>query len=166
MKWSAVNSKLSERVIMFFATAAYTGYVPVASGTVTTLIVGVPLYLLFSTLSGAGYFVATLVFTAFSVYISHQAEIILDEKDSRKIVIDEFPGYLVAMMFIPKNWKTIAVAFLIERAIDITKVYPANMVEKKIPGGLGVVLDDVVAGIYTNLILRAVLYLTPALLVV
>jgi phosphatidylglycerophosphatase A len=126
--------------------------------------VGIPLYLLFSKLSPSGYFFATLAFTAFAVYISHQAEIILDEKDSRKIVIDEFPGYLVAMMFLPTNWKIISVAFVIERFFDILKVFPANLVEKKIHGGLGVVLDDIVAGIYTNLILQAGLYFFPDIL--
>ena len=151
---------------MFFASAAYTGYVPVASGTITTFIVGIPLYLLFSRLSMQGYIIATLAFTAFSVYISHQAEIILQEKDSKKIVIDEFPGYLFAMMFLPTNWKTVIAAFFIERFFDISKVYPANLVEKKIHGGLGVVLDDVVAGIYTNLILHALLFFAPDLLMI
>ncbi len=155
---------LAESIIVFFASAAYTGYVPVASGTITTLIVGVPLYLLFSRLSVTGYLIATLFFTAFSVYISHRAEIILNEKDSSKIVIDEFPGFLVAMILVPTNWKTIAAAFLIERFFDIAKIYPANLVEKKIPGGLGVVLDDVVAGIYTCLILHAVLFYAPDML--
>lgn len=151
---------------MFFATAAYTGYVPVASGTITTLIIGVPLYLLFSQLSALGYVIATVLFFIFSVYISHLGEIILQEKDSSKIVIDEFIGYLIAMMFIPQNWKTMVVAFLIERFIDIVKIYPANVVEEKIPGGLGVVLDDVVAGIYTNLILHATFFFAPSILLV
>lgn len=155
---------IKKNIILFFASAAYTGYVPVASGTITTLIVGVPLYLLFSRLSPSGYVFATLAFTAFAVYISHEAEIILNEKDSRRIVIDEFPGYLVAMVFLPTNWKTISVAFLIERFFDIAKVFPANLVEKKIHGGLGVVLDDIVAGIYTNLILQAVLFYFPDIL--
>ncbi len=155
---------LAESIIIFFATAAYTGYVPVASGTITTLIVGVPLYLLFSRLSATGYIIATVLFTGFSVYISHHAEIILKEKDSRKIVIDEFPGYLVAMILLPTNWKIMSVAFLIERALDIAKVFPANVVEKKVPGGLGVVMDDVVAGIYTCLILHAVLLYAPNVL--
>ena len=151
-------------IIMFFATAAYTGYVPVASGTITTLIIGIPLYLLFAKLSAVGYVLATVLFFVFSVYISHQGEIILQEKDSSKIVIDEFIGYLIAMMFIPQNWKTMTAAFLIERFIDIVKVYPANIVEKKIPGGLGVVLDDVVAGIYTNLILHTIFFFAPTML--
>ena len=155
---------MAENIIIFFATAAYTGYVPVASGTVTTLIVGVPLYLLFSRLTTLGYILATLVFTAFSVYISHHAEIILNEKDSRKIVIDEFPGYLVAMILLPATWKVMSAAFIIERFFDIAKVFPANVVEKKVPGGLGVVLDDVVAGIYTCLILHAVLLYAPNVL--
>jgi phosphatidylglycerophosphatase A len=155
---------MKKNIILFFASAAYTGYVPVASGTITTLIVGVPLYLLFSNLSPSGYVFATLAFSAFAVYISHQAEIILNEKDSHKIVIDEFPGYLVAMMFLPMNWKIVAAAFVIERFFDILKVFPANLVEKKIHGGLGVVLDDIVAGIYTNLILQAILYFFPDIL--
>ncbi len=158
-----VTNKM-KKIIMFFATAIYIGYVPVASGTISTLVVGIPLYLLFSELSPQGYIFATALFFVFSVFISHQAEIILQEKDSHKIVIDEFVGYLVAMSFIPANWKTIGLAFLLFRFFDILKVFPANVVEKKIQGGLGVVLDDVVAGIYANLILQAALFFAPVIL--
>ncbi|MBU1625900.1 phosphatidylglycerophosphatase A, partial [bacterium] len=62
------------------------------------------------------------------------------------------------------SWKIMAAGFVLFRVIDICKIYPADLVESKVPGGLGVVLDDVVAGIYANAILQIIIRLSPGLL--
>ncbi len=152
------------KIIIFLASGAYTGYVPFASGTITTLIIGVPLYLLLSILQPAHYFFFLYIFFWFSCYVSHRAEVVLEEKDSSKIVVDEFVGYLVALTFLPFSWKIMIVGFALFRIFDILKVYPANLVERKVPGGLGVVLDDVVAGIYANIILHIIIDLFPLIM--
>lgn len=141
-----------DRALLFIGSLAYLGFVPVASGTVAVAIVGVPLYLLL-----AGYFQVTWPwYTAFcaaltllAIWVADHADRILNAKDSSKSVIDEIPGYLIALIALPVTWQIVVAAFLVERAIDIVKVPPANWIERKLPGGWGVVLDDVVAGLYT-----------------
>ncbi len=157
----------SDRVLLFIGSLGYLGFVPFASGTVAVAVAGIPLYLLLVLvlkLSWAGYLAFTIAFTLFSIYIAHQADRVLNEKDSKKNVIDELPGYLFAMVALPLTWQLVVAAFFIERAIDIAKVWPANLIEKKMPGGWGVVMDDVVAGLYTLIILHAGVALFPSLL--
>jgi len=156
-------------LIIFLASGIYTGFSPVASGTVGTL-VGIALFIPFMFLSPLTYLLALLVLTAFSCWIAGKAEEIFHEKDSGKIVIDEIVGYLFTMIWIPISWgssqeiltdflpKVIA-GFFLFRLTDIFKPPPARWIDKKMQGGTGVVLDDVVAGIYANLLLRALLYL-------
>ncbi len=156
---------MKNKHFIVFASVVYIGYVPYASGTITTLIAGIPLYIGFSKLPPVLYICALYIFFWFSCYVSHEAEIILREKDSSKIVIDELVGYLVTMIYLPVTWKIMIIGFILFRVIDIVKIYPANLVEIKIPGGLGVVLDDVVAGVYANIILQFIIRLFPELTV-
>lgn len=79
-------------------------------------------------------------------------------KDNRKIVIDEGCGMLVSFLFLPKRFFLYILAFVIFRALDIIKPPPAKDCEK-LEGGLGITLDDVVAGIYTNLIMQVLIIL-------
>lgn len=79
-------------------------------------------------------------------------------KDNRKIVIDEGCGMLVSFLFLPKRFFLYILAFVIFRALDIIKPPPAKGCEK-LEGGLGITLDDVVAGIYTNLIMQVLISL-------
>lgn len=135
-----------------------------ASGTVAVAVVGIPLYLLLASALHLSWTAITLVavaLTLLAIYVSGETDRIVGEKDSRKGVIDEIPGYLIAMIGLPVTWRIIVAAFLLERVIDIAKVPPANWIEKKLPGGWGVVLDDVVAGLYTLAILHAGVYLRP-----
>lgn len=136
------------------------GFLP-ASGTVTVAVVGVPLYYLARSWPGTSRVITTLMFTALAVVVHHIGDRILREKDSRKLVWDELAGYFVAVALLPFSWSMAFAAFVIERLLDIVKVQPARWIERTWPGGLGVVGDDVVAGIYTSLILHAVLRFAP-----
>lgn len=143
----------------------YVGFVPVASGTVAVAVVGIPLYLLLNrglALSVVAYTSVVGVFTLFSIWVADRTDAILHEKDSKRNVIDELPGFLVAMIGLPCTWQLVLAAFFIERAIDIAKVWPANWVERRLAGGWGVVLDDVVAGLYTLAILHAAVMVVPS----
>ncbi len=124
------------------------GFSPLASGTVGTL-AAIPLYLLMARLPVFVYVTVLVVFTLFSCKISGQAEVIFDEKDSSKIVIDEVVGYLVTMIAVPVGWKAIVLGFFLFRFFDITKIPPARYFDRNLKNGYGVVLDDVVAGIYS-----------------
>lgn len=142
----------TDRLILFIGSLAYLGFVPAASGTVAVAVAGVPLYLLLARVIRPGlpiYIMVVIAFTLFSIWIAGEADRVLDEKDSKKNVIDELPGFLIALTALPVTWQVITAAFFIERAIDIAKIWPAHWIERRLPGGWGVVLDDVMAGLYT-----------------
>lgn len=90
-------------------------------------------------------------------WVAGRAESILGEHDSGEIVIDEIVGMLVTLLWIPPTFPNLAIAFLFFRVFDIVKLWPANQIDRRVPGGIGVVLDDVVSGVYANLLLRVVL---------
>lgn len=137
------------------------GHAP-ASGTVTVAVVGIPLYLLLHTLDPLWYVAVTVVITLASVAIHAAGDRILGEKDSRKLVWDEIVGYLIAMTAVPMTWQLVAFGFFAERFIDIAKVFPANVVERKVPGGWGVVGDDVIAGLWTLGLCHLLIHFMPA----
>ena len=152
-------------LVLFVGSLAYLGFVPVASGTVAVAVVGVPLHWVLVGVLGLGwpaYLGLVAVFTFVAVWVAGRADAVLGEKDSSRNVIDEIPGFLLALVGLPWTWQIVVAAFVIERAIDIAKVWPANWVERRLPGGWGVVFDDVVAGLYTCAILHAAAALLPA----
>ena len=133
----------------------FVGYLPSAPGTFGTfaallvIAVFVPsdnvLLLLFSALFIIG------------VWSSHNAEKALG-KDSGHIVIDEFCGYIVSVTFISPSLGYYVAAFILFRIFDIFKPFPIRNIEKAVSGGAGIMLDDVLAGIYANLCLQAIIY--------
>ncbi len=137
-----------KRLIILTATWFGAGFSPVASGTVGT-IAAIPLYLVMAHLPVTLYIVATAAFFLVSCWVSGRAEEIFQEKDSGKIVIDEVAGYLVTMTAVPFSWKGVAIGFLLFRFFDITKIPPARFFDLHLKNGYGVVLDDIVAGIYS-----------------
>jgi phosphatidylglycerophosphatase A len=142
------------------------GHLP-ASGTVTVAVVGIPLVWMMQEWLDWGpalYLSVVGVFTFLSVWMHQVGDRLLGEKDSSKLVWDELVGYFIAMACVPWSWQTVVLGFVLERAIDIVKVPPANHIERCWPGGWGVVGDDVVAGLYTCGILHLLLKFAPGLL--
>ena len=133
--------------IKLFATWGGSGYSPFASGTVGTL-AAIPLYIWLARLPLSLYLITLVAFFFFACWVSGKAEIIFNEKDSGKIVIDEVIGYLVTMIAIQPDWRYILAGFLLFRFFDIVKPPPARWFDQKIKNGYGVVLDDVAAGVY------------------
>jgi len=138
-------------------------------GTVGTL-GGIPLALLFSLTNDRIYFYFMVMFIFFSVFVSAKAEKIYGEKDSQNIVIDEVAGYLVTMFMIDYSGYgflggviAFALGFLYFRIFDITKLPPIKQIQD-IEGGIGVVIDDILAGIYANVLLFVTLPLILNLL--
>ena len=145
-------------IFLFLATGAGTGYAPVASGTVGT-VVAIPLFFLFDRHrpeSVVLYLVFFAVLVIAACWVADRAEELLQEHDSHKIVIDEIVGYLAATLFLEPTWGNVAAAFLVFRIFDIWKPFPAGYIDEHVPGGYGVVLDDVVSGIYANIAIRVV----------
>jgi phosphatidylglycerophosphatase A len=151
--------KIRDRAVIFLATGLLIGNVPFAPGTFGSII-GLPLAFLLSRLNLLLSVSFILLFVFFAIAVASAAEKILSQKDPAKIVIDEIAGLMVTFAGLPFNLKTAIAGFIIFRAFDILKPFPIRTLERKVPGGGGVVLDDVLAGIYANLILRLAFYIT------
>ena len=143
------------RFILLLATGFRVGYSPVAPGTLGTL-VAVLIYYFLSEVPSPIYEITLIGFFFLSVWISENAEIFFGKKDDQRIVIDEIMGFLITMLWVPKTTAFIIVGFLLFRFFDILKPFPVRHLEKKLKGGYGVVLDDVMAGVYANIILHLI----------
>jgi phosphatidylglycerophosphatase A len=152
---------LVDRLGVFFATCGYVGYAPVAPGT-------------FGSAAGLAVFAAvrasgsTLVevaviagLFAIGIWSAAAAERHWGRVDPAQVVMDEVAGMLITLAFLPVTITGAIVAFLIFRVFDVIKPWPAGRFEK-LPGGLGVMADDAMAGIYGNLLLRLLIWMTPA----
>lgn len=88
------------------------------------------------------------------VFCSHITEKHLEERDSKKIVIDEFVGYMASLLFLPQTFYNLIIIFFLFRFFDIFKPFPVRLLERRIHGGLGIMIDDLVAAVYANLLFR------------
>ena len=142
-----------DRLYMFIATGAYSGYLPKAPGTWGSA-VGVLIWFLLARLQPAPYWgtVATLFFVG--VISAGAAEKIVDRGDPGLVVIDEIVGQLIALGFAPINPVIALVGFVLFRFFDILKPFPVNWVDGHLHGGLGIMLDDVIAGCYALMVLQ------------
>lgn len=153
-----LGCKPVRRVVTFVATGAYAGYSPIAPGTAGTL-VGILLFVLLSSLDIIYIYSFTVLgILVLACFVSGRAEQILGQRDSPHIVIDEVLGYLVTMFQFSATWRNIFLGFLLFRFFDITKPFPIRLIQLRLSGGYGVVLDDVMAGIYANLSQRIILH--------
>jgi phosphatidylglycerophosphatase A len=142
-------------------TALYTGYSPVAPGTVGTALAAVIYageYLLF----GDNCRVVNAAVVAVTLYpavlLCGAGEKHFGVKDPSQVVLDEVLGYWVSVLFHPFSWQLAVGAFFIFRFMDIVKPYPAGRLQK-IRGGAGILIDDLVAGVYTNILITAMLFM-------
>ncbi len=146
-------------LVTILASAGFVGYIPVASGTFGTM-VAVPLFWGFDALRSTSvplYLLTYVALVAVACWVAGLAELLFQEHDSHKIVIDEVVGYLAATLFVVPTWPHALAAFFIFRALDVFKPFPASYIDRSVPGGYGVVLDDVVSGIYSNAILQVLI---------
>lgn len=145
---------LRKFLIRTSSTFFYIGYLPLVPGTFGSL-AGIFLFWLIRANPALHLIVlSALVIIGFAV--AKDAEQLLGEKDSSRIVIDEVCGMLIALLFLPLEIRVVVTAFLLFRILDAFKAQPASELEK-LPNGIGVMADDIVAGIYTNIILQVVL---------
>ena len=86
-----------------------------------------------------------------------RAVLLFEDRDARPIVIDEMAGFLVTLLWLPLNLMTLFLGFVLFRVFDIVKPPPIGILEKRLHGGWGIVLDDVLAGVFANVTLRLLL---------
>ena len=132
------------------------GLMPFASGTFGTL-AALPLVALSSFFPPLSSALFLMIMILVSIWASQVAHRLLKKGDPSEVVIDEVAGFLLTMLWIPLSWGTLLAGFLLFRLFDIWKPWPANAAER-LHGGLGIVLDDLVAGLYANLSLTIFLY--------
>lgn len=142
-------------IARFLATGFYSGYAPIAPGTFGTL-AAVPLaYALFLLTGAAGpvYVLALAVCIGAAIWASDRFAAELEVKDPSVVVADEIAGYLLAIAFMPATGPRLFAAFVAFRFFDILKPPPVRQAER-LPGGLGIVADDLLAGVLANLVVR------------
>ena len=139
-----------EKLAAVIATFFGAGKFPFASGTAGT-VAAIPLILLVHHLTGSPGVIAFAVLSFFAGIWASQIYIgISGDNDPKPVVIDEVAGMAIAVSFLPVGITEYAVAFVFFRFFDVTKVWPANWAEKRLSGGLAVMLDDVIAGLYAG----------------
>lgn len=148
--------RIREKGVVFLATGGYAGYIPGAPGTYGTL-VAIPLCYLLSKLGPLHGILFLLLFTGLAVWVSGEAEKLVNRTDPGLIVIDEMAGFLVTLLFVPWSAKGVVIGFVLFRLMDIAKPFPIRRLESRLHGGWGVVGDDILAGIYANVVLRVVM---------
>lgn len=142
-----------DRFFIFIATGAHSGFLPKAPGTWGSA-VGVLLWLLLGRLDLLPYLFIIGMLFIIGVFSAGAAEKILDRGDPPQVVVDEIVGQLIALIAVPLQPGPVVLSFLLFRFFDILKPFPIGWIDRHLHGGLGIMLDDIVAGLYTLLILQ------------
>ena len=142
----------SDRLGVALSRGFFVGHSPLVPGTAGTL-AAIPLYLLLALWTGwIGYGICTLLVIAVAIWSAGVASRVLSQADPRSVIIDEVAGFLVTMAGQPLSWKTVVAGFFLFRLFDVWKPQPLRWLEK-LHGGVGIVADDIGAGVYANLCL-------------
>ena len=141
--------------VLFLAFGFGSGLAPRAPGTAGTL-AAIPLYLWFSLYGNAVYLALLALVCVTGVWICERASRLLGTHDHPGIVWDEFAGFLVTMSVAPAGWPWLVAGFVLFRLFDIWKPWPVSWADKKLSGGLGIMLDDLLAGLLAAAVMFAV----------
>ena len=133
------------RTALVLATAFGAGYSPVAPGTAGSAVAFVILWLV--PFSQAGLVAFFVLVTLAGTWAAHVAEAHLGEKDPGAIVIDEVAGMTLSVLVLPRTLPVLLIAFVLFRVFDVVKPFPAGRAQA-LPGGFGVMVDDLIAGLY------------------
>lgn len=148
-----------QKVSIIISTFFGLGFFPFASGTFTSLVI----VILYAIIPGIEkpliLFIVTFFVTIVGLLTSGETEKRYGF-DPPQVVIDEVAGMLISLMFVPKTFVLIAIAFLLFRFFDIVKPFPAKMIQE-IKGSPGIILDDIIAGIYTLILMHFILLIYP-----
>ncbi len=146
---------MREKALLNIATLFSVGKFPKAPGTVATLAT-IPLWFLLAQAGPIYYMIITFLLVPLGVWAAQTYEDHSQKHDSKEIVIDEVVGFLITMTWLPLTWQSVVAGFVIFRFLDIVKPPPIRQLDQKVPGGFGVMADDIAAGIIGSLILQYV----------
>ena len=146
MNTNSIAKSVFTHPINFLAFGFGSGLAPKAPGTFGTL-VSIPLYWLISDLSISRYLATCLIVCLIGIYICGSTSKRLKLHDHPGIVWDEFTGFFITMIGISFSWTNVIIGFVLFRIFDIFKPWPINWLDKRVKGGLGIMIDDIVAGI-------------------
>lgn len=148
--------------VHFLAAGFGSGLMPFAPGTFGTL-AALPLWwLLAYCLPLWGYAVATLLVIAVGPYLCGKTSRDMGVHDHGSIVWDEFAGLLIALIALPLSWQTAVLGFVLFRIFDILKPWPISWLDKRVQGGTGIMIDDIVAGVFAAVLLQLLYAFYPA----
>lgn len=148
-------SGLLRRPVHLLAFGFGTGLARKAPGTVGTL-AALPIYGLLHLLPVAAYVGTIIVLAGVGVWLCDRTARELGVHDHSGIVWDEIVGYLCAMIAVPATWLNVVAAFVLFRAFDVLKPWPVRWLDRRVPGGWGIMLDDIVAGLMALTVIQTV----------
>ncbi len=138
---------------MLFATGFGAGCAPVAPGTAGTM-VAIPFVYIMQMFSIEAFIALTVLISLAGIWICGQAAERLGVHDHPGIVFDEIAGYFITMIAAPAGWVWIALGFILFRLFDILKPWPISILDRRVGGGFGIMLDDIVAGVFALVVLQ------------
>jgi phosphatidylglycerophosphatase A len=141
--------------LLLIATFFNIGKFPKAPGTVATLAT-IPLWWALWHAGPIIYMIVTLILFPIGIMAAQAYEAQSATHDAKEIVIDEVVGFLITMTWLPMTWQSVVLGFVIFRFLDIVKPPPIRQFDRKVPGGLGVMLDDVAAGIIGSILMQLI----------
>jgi phosphatidylglycerophosphatase A len=143
------------------ASMLFIGYFPWASGTIGSAVTAGALWWFFCRTNAAvpalDWWLLALAVTAFSMIVSSRPREVFGSDDPKEVIIDECAGQVISFLFVPLSIKTLVLGFFLFRFFDIVKPFPVHRMES-LEGGLGITMDDVMAGVLTNITLLGIIY--------
>ncbi len=154
------KKEIAKNPLYFLAFGLGSGFMPFMPGTFGTIL-GVLVYGIFNYFNWPQVVLLLTIFTGFflGIYICGKTAKACEYHDHPGIVFDEVIGYLVAMLYVPYgSWVNIILGFILFRIFDIVKPWPIKQIDQTVHGGFGIMLDDILAGVYANIVLHIFLY--------
>ena len=150
--------ELLKRPVCFLGLGFGSGLAPKAPGTFGTL-AAIPIYWLMKDLPLSLYLSLTIVAFIAGIWICQQSADWLGKEDPSAVVWDEIVGFLITMIAVPSGWQWLLAGFVLFRLFDIWKPWPISWADQRLHGGFGIMVDDVIAGLFAGFCLQAVIYI-------
>ncbi|MDH5393906.1 MAG: phosphatidylglycerophosphatase A [Gammaproteobacteria bacterium] len=157
MRHKKLPISLLKKPVHFLALGFGSGLAPKAPGTAGTLM-AVPLFLLLQLLDTQFYIAVVVFISLIGIYICEQSSKLMGVHDHPGIVWDEFAGYFITMIAVPFEWIWVLLGFVLFRFFDIVKPQPIGWLDKNVKGGLGIMIDDVIAGVMAGICLHLIIW--------